>query len=138
MYNENNLIYIVSALAASQKAMHYAQKFNSPSVFFEADEQVHFNATLTLLMAIGEEVKKIDRELLETQPSTEWQNIKDMRNFLAHDYRGVDYDIVFDVVKIELPKLSEAFISFIHFFPKHQAEEVLDNQFYKHLHKIIF
>ena len=57
--------------------MSYAQNNNSPNVFFEADEQVHFNATLTLLMAIGEEIKKIDNQLLQTQPSIGWlQNAK--------------------------------------------------------------
>jgi len=138
MSNNNQILYIISALAASQKAMYYAQKYNSPSVFFEADDQVHFNGTLTLLMAIGEEVKKIDKEIFETQPSIEWQKLKDMRNFLAHDYRGVDYDIVFDVVKVKLPKLSEAFITFLHLFPKTDVEEALQNEYYKHLHKIIF
>lgn len=32
-------------------------------------------------MAIGEEVKKIDKEIFETQPNIEWQKLKDMRNF---------------------------------------------------------
>ena len=32
-------------LAASQKAMHYGQKYNSPKDFFKADDQVHFNGT---------------------------------------------------------------------------------------------
>lgn len=137
MYNEKNLLYIISALAASQKAMHYTQKFNTAISLFEADEQLHFNATLTLLMAIGEEAKKIDNELLQTQPSIQWQDLKDMRNFLAHDYRGVDEEIVFKVVKIELPKLSEAFIAFLHFFPKTDVEEALQNEYYKHLKAIV-
>ncbi len=138
MYNSNQLLFIVSALAASQKAMHYAQNFNTSIEFFKSTDQVYYNGTLTLLMAIGEEVKKIDKELLETQPSIEWQNIKDMRNFLAHDYRGVDEDIVFKVVKVELPKLSEVLISILHLFPKTEVEEALQNEYYKHLHKIIF
>ena len=138
MYNPNQLLFIVSALVSSHKAMHYAQNFNTSIDFFKSTDQVYYNATLTLLMAIGEEVKKLDKELLETQPSIEWQNIKDMRNFLAHDYRGVDEDIVFKVVKIELPKLSKAFVSFLHLFPKQEVEESLESEFYKHLQKIIF
>ncbi len=138
MSNNNQILYIISALAASQKAMHYAQKFNTAEAFYEADEQLHFNATLTLLMAIGEEVKKIDKEILETQSSIPWQKVADIRNFLAHDYRGTDLEIVFDVVKVELPKLSDAFIAFLHLFPKTEVEEALQNEYYKHLHKIIF
>jgi uncharacterized protein with HEPN domain len=118
--------------------MFYARSYNSPIDFFEADEQMPFNATLTLLMAIGEEVKKIDKEIFETQPSIEWQKLKDMRNFLAHDYRGVDYDIVFDVVKVKLPQLSAAFIAFLHLFPKQDVEEALQNKYYQSLQKIVF
>ena len=138
MYNNKDLLYIVSALAASQKAMHYAQNFNTSIDFFKSTDQVYYNATLTLLMAIGEEVKKIDKEILATYPNIPWQKIADMRNFLAHDYRGVDEDIVFDVVKVELPKLSKAFVSFLHLFPKQEVEEALESEFYKHLHTIIF
>lgn len=138
MSNNNQILYIISALAASQKAMFYAQNYHSPIVFFETTDQMPFNATLTLLMAIGEEVKKIDKEIFETQPSIEWQKLKDMRNFLAHDYRGVDYDIVFDVVKVKLPKLSAALIAFLHLFPITDVEEALQNDYYKHLHKIVF
>ena len=47
--------------------MHYAQKFNTAVAFYQTDDQLHFNTTLTLLMAIGEEVKKIDKEILKTQ-----------------------------------------------------------------------
>ena len=138
MSNNNQILYIVSALAASQKAMLYAQKFNTDVAFYEADDQLHFNATLTLLMAIGEEVKKLDNEVLKTQSSIPWQKVADMRNFLAHDYRGTDLEIVFDVVKVELPKLSAAFIAFLHLFPQHEVEEALQNEYYKHLQKMIF
>jgi uncharacterized protein with HEPN domain len=56
-----------------------------------------------------------------------------MRNVLAHDYRGVDLEIVFSVVKVKLSKLSESFIAFLNLFPKHEVEEVLQNKHYKHL-----
>lgn len=138
MYNSNQLLFIVSALAASQKARHYSHNFNTSLEFFTSADQVYYNATLTLLMAIGEEVKKIDKELLETQPSIEWQNIKDMRNFLAHDYRGVDEDIVFKVVKVELPKLSEALVSILRLFPKTEVLEALQSEYYKHLIALVF
>jgi uncharacterized protein with HEPN domain len=138
MSNNNQILYIISALSASQKAMYYAQNYNTPNSFFEADNQMPFNATLTLLIAIGEEVKKIDNQLLQTQPGIEWQNIKNMRNILAHDYRGIDVDIVFGVVKIKLTQLSAAFIAFLHFFPKHDVEEALQNKFYQSLQKIVF
>jgi len=61
-----------------------------------------------------------------------------MRNFLAHDYRSTDLDIVFDVVKMELTKLRTAFISFLHLFSKSDVVEALQNEYYAHLHKMVF
>ena len=137
MYNYKNILYLVSAIAAAEKAMHYSQKFKTALEFLEADEQVYFNASITLLIAIGEEVKKIDKQLLQSMPSIEWQNISDMRNVLAHDYRDVDEDIVFKVVKIELPRLKLVLIEFLKVFPEKEIDEVLETKQYKHLKEIM-
>ncbi len=137
MYNYKNILYLVSAISAAEKAIHYSQKFTTAVEFLEADEQVYFNATITLLIAIGEEVKKIDKHLLQTEPNIEWQNIFDMRNVLAHDYRGIDEDIVFMVVKKELPKLKLVLVEFVKMFPKNELEEVLETKQYRHLYKFI-
>ena len=137
MYNYKNILYIVSAIASAEKAMHYSQKFITALEFLEADEQVYFNASITLLIAIGEEIKKIDKQLLQSEPNIEWQNISGMRNVLAHDYRGVDEDIVFKVIQIELPKLKLVLIKFLKLFSKKEVEEVLETKQYKHLKGII-
>ena len=90
-----------------------------------------------MLIAIGEEIKKIDKQLLQSEPNIEWQNISGMRNVLAHDYRGVDEDIVFKVIQIELPKLKLVLIKFLKLFSKKEVEEVLETKQYKHLKGII-
>ena len=113
MFDSKNILYIVSALAAIEKINLYTQEFISPGSLLEANNQMNFNATTTLLIAIAEETKKIDENLLEKQPDIKWQNISEMRNILAHDYRGVDPEIVFDVIKNEVPKLKIAFIEMI-------------------------
>ena len=137
MYNYKNILYLISAIAAAEKSIHYSQKFNSALAFLESSEQVYFNATITLLIAIGEEVKKIDKQILLSEPTIEWQNITDMRNVLAHDYRGIDEDIVFNVVKIELPKLILVLVKFLKLFPKNDVDEVLKTKQYKHLQNLV-
>ena len=133
MYSYKNILYIVSVIASAEKAIHYSQNFTKALEFLEANEQVYFNGSITLLIAIGEEVKKIEKELLQTNPSIEWQNISDMRNVLAHDYRGIDEDIVFKVIKTDLPKLKLVMIEFLKAFPKNEVEVVLGTKRYKHL-----
>ena len=98
---------------------------------------MNFNATITLLIAIAEEIKKIDKELLKVQSNIEWQNIADMRNVLAHDYRGIDPEIVFDVIKNELPNLQKALLQILKLFPIPFINEVIETNLYKHLQTVI-
>jgi len=81
-----NVLYIVSAISAIEKINIYSNHFITPAAFLEANNQMNFNAAVTLLVAIAEETKKIDKQLLQTQSYIQWQNIADMRNILAHDY----------------------------------------------------
>lgn len=61
------------------------------------------------LMAVGEEIKKIDRrsggELLVQYPEVEWKNIMGFRDFIAHAYFHIDAAVVFDTVRNNVPSL---------------------------------
>lgn len=59
------------------------------------------------LEIIGEASKKLPAEFREAHPQTDWKAVAGMRDRLIHDYFGVDYEIVWDVVKNEIPKLKE-------------------------------
>lgn len=59
------------------------------------------------LEIIGEATKKIHPELRNKYPDVEWRAMAGMRDKLVHDYFGVDYDIVWDVVINKLPRLSQ-------------------------------
>lgn len=137
MYSSKNILYIVSAISAIEKISGYTFGFSNANDLLQANHQLNFNGTITLLIAIAEETKKIDSGLLQTQPDVMWQNIADMRNVLAHDYRGIDPEIVFDVIKNELPDLKTALLRILKIFPDTSVTPVLETKMYQHLKKII-
>jgi uncharacterized protein with HEPN domain len=138
MYNSKNTLYIISAISAIEKIKIYSDEFISADAFLNSNNQLNFNGTITLLMAIAEETKKIDVKLLATQQQIQWQNIVDMRNVLAHNYRGIDPEIVFDVVKNELQKLKLAFIQILSNLPLEFVTEILETNQYKHLKYLFY
>lgn len=54
---------------------------------------------------IGEAAKKLPEELKQNYPNIEWKAITGMRDRLIHDYFGIDYEIVWDVVINKIPQL---------------------------------
>ncbi len=57
------------------------------------------------LEIIGEATKHIDENTRQNHPQIQWRAMAGMRDRLIHDYIGVDYDIVWDVVRNKMPDL---------------------------------
>ncbi|GAB3966268.1 DUF86 domain-containing protein [Spirosoma terrae] len=100
-------------LECIEKILLYSSPFDNVEDFVWSNDQLNYNATWGLLLAIGEESKRIDNGLKEDYPQIPWRNISGMRNFLAHDYRGIDYDLVYDVINVNLPDLKNALVDMV-------------------------
>ena len=59
------------------------------------------------LEIIGEASKKITADVREKYSMVEWRLMAGMRDRLIHDYFGVDYDLVWDVVQNKIPRLKK-------------------------------
>ncbi len=67
-------------------------------------------AFLRSLEIIGEAVKKIPQEIRTQYPLIEWKEVTGLRDKLIHHYFGVDYELVWDTIKNDIPKLDEALV----------------------------
>ena len=74
---------------------------------FRADETFR-RAFVRSLEIIGEAAKKVPAEFRELHPSVEWRAMAGLRDRLIHNYFGVDYDLVWDVVTNKIPQLKRA------------------------------
>jgi uncharacterized protein with HEPN domain len=57
------------------------------------------------LEIIGEAAKKVPDGFRAQHSNIEWRSMAGMRDRLIHDYFGVDYELVWDVVRNRIPEL---------------------------------
>ncbi|MGG7036849.1 MAG: DUF86 domain-containing protein [Flavobacterium sp.] len=70
-------------------------------------------ATVRSLEIIGEATKKIPADFKVKWKSIQWKNMAGMRDRLIHDYMGVNYSIVWDVMKNKIPDIHKQISAFI-------------------------
>ena len=68
------------------------------------DNETLKRAVVRSLEIIGEATKKIPADFKVKWMSIQWKNMAGMRDRLIHDYIGVNYSIVWDVIKNKIPK----------------------------------
>lgn len=68
-------------------------------------DNVLSRAIVRSLEIIGEAARKVDDEFKSAYPHVEWKKMAGTRDRLIHDYFGIDYDIVWDIIEAKLPDL---------------------------------
>ena len=79
---------------------------------FNSDEEKK-RAIVRSLEIIGEATKNIPIDFKLKWNEVEWKQMSGMRDRLIHDYFGVDYYIVWDVIINKIPRLKESIESII-------------------------
>jgi uncharacterized protein with HEPN domain len=134
MYSQNNLIYIFTILEAIEKINIYCKDFEDDEELYIANDQLNFNAVVNLLIAIGEETKKIDNGI-KTNYVFYWKDISKMRDKISHNYRGISPYIVWDIIQNFLPEYKEILIQVLPNIEdfKEALNDVVHSKYYMHL-----
>jgi uncharacterized protein with HEPN domain len=71
---------------------------------FENDFRINF-AVVRALEIIGEAAKRLPEDLRQSYPDIPWKGMTGMRDRIIHGYDNVDLEIVWDVVKRDIPQI---------------------------------
>jgi uncharacterized protein with HEPN domain len=69
---------------------------------FETDFRINF-AVVRALEIIGEATKRLPDDLRQSYPDIPWKGMSGMRDRIIHGYDDIDLEIVWDVVKRDIP-----------------------------------
>ena len=139
MYDKRNFTYILTTLEAIEKIFIYTKAVHNADDFYNLSDQLNFNACQILLLVIGEECKKIEPDLKNEKPEIPWHLVSGLRNRIAHDYRSIDPNVSFDIIKNYLPDLKEGLVEMLIKvdFERELLEQVIKTPFYRHLGYLI-
>ena len=70
----------------------------------DSDRQLNL-ALVRLLEIVGEAASRVSEIVRRTYPQIAWVEITGLRNRLVHGYDQVDFDILWDIIQLDLPPL---------------------------------
>lgn len=94
--------YLDDMISFSEKVLSYTEKLEQ--IEFESNSLV-YDATLRNLELIGEAATHIPLEIRLAYSHISWRQIIALRNRLIHAYLGLDNDILWNVIQIDIPEL---------------------------------
>ena len=71
------------------------------------NESILFYAIVKNLEIIGEAIYKLTIEYKNSHPEVPWSDYEKLRHVLVHGYYTINSNIVYDIVKEDLPELIE-------------------------------
>ena len=90
------------------EAIHRIEKYtNGLSLEKLKKDSLVIDGVVRNLEIIGEAAKNIPLHVKEKYPGVEWKKITGLRDILAHEYFGVDIDVLWDIIENKLPILSK-------------------------------
>jgi len=94
--------YLKHILDEIEFLLFSSKDINEDKFMYDETLQRAYSRSLEI---IGEATKQLPKDFTDKYPEIDWDSMAGMRDKLIHHYFGVDYAIVWDVVKNELPKI---------------------------------
>lgn len=96
---------LLSMIETVDKILRYTSNYHSADELYQNDRD--FDAAMMNFIVIGEQVGKLTDKLKSENEQIDWHKIYSLRNIIAHHYFGINVDIVWQIISIDLPKLKD-------------------------------
>ena len=111
MSKKDRNILLLDILESIKKIKKYTNEMTY-DLFIQDDKTI--DACVRNFEIIGEVSSKIDEDFKIEHSEIEWKRMKGLRNRMIHDYSGIDYQVVWDIITEYLDE------------PEYQVEKLLN------------
>ena len=101
---KNDLIFIEHILDSIRAIEKFSENLKKEKL---KSDRLRQSAVVREIEIIGEAVKNISESLKNKHREIEWKEIAGTRDKMIHHYFGIDLNIVWDIIKINLPDLKD-------------------------------
>ena len=105
MNYKDNSVYINHMLDCIARIDEYVE---SKELFFESS--LVQDAVVRNLQVMAESSQRLSLVIKKKYSDVPWKDISGFRNIIVHDYLGLDLDMIWSVIELELPKLEKALL----------------------------
>lgn len=103
-------LYIKDILDCIERVEEFVGDMNFDE--FLADDKTS-SAVVRKLQIIGEATKNIPKSITQKYDEVPWKEMARMRDKIIHFYFGVDYEIVWSVIKERLPEIKPTILQIL-------------------------
>jgi uncharacterized protein with HEPN domain len=111
MSRADSFSLIEDILESGNKIKRYTHGMDFES--FLSDDKTT-DAVIRNFEIIGEAANRLNDEFKDRFPQVDWHRIRGFRNRIVHDYGGIDYSIVWNIIESFLPQLMDDLKEILH------------------------
>lgn len=104
MTEKEQAVFIRHIIESIEKIEQFSRGISKESL---KDDELRQYAIVRAIEIIGEAVKNLSKEFKEKHKDIPWREIIGTRDIMIHKYFGVDLEIVWDIIKHNLPDLKK-------------------------------
>jgi uncharacterized protein with HEPN domain len=113
-------LFIKDIISAMKSIEEFVEGLSLDEV--EEDDKTS-SAVIRKFEIIGEATRHVPDNLKEKYPDIPWKRMAGMRDRLIHAYFGVDYRLVWEAIKIDIPELKPRLQEVLERLEKMEMEE---------------